>query len=203
VVKMLVIVVAMFGICWLPLHAFILVLDFFPSVGETVSGSTLTSLFISCHWLAMSNSFANPIIYGFTNESFRADLVTLFYMWFPCCVCLTKMMPRYSSGSTYETVVFRRQSLYKQGAKFNGTYQTRTVRAQRTNEYFPNRSRTRFEYVDFPCANGKAVVNGKVDRVKNGCGQRVIMSLEKDYVRLKPVDKNSISANSEPSVEES
>lgn len=71
VVKMLVIVVAMFGICWLPLHLFTLILDFYPNILKTVSMETLTRLFISSHWLAMSNSFANPIIYGFTNESFR------------------------------------------------------------------------------------------------------------------------------------
>ncbi|KAL5019154.1 hypothetical protein ScPMuIL_004876 [Solemya velum] len=65
----------------------------------------------------MSNSFANPIIYSFTNESFRADLVTLFYMWFPCCVFLTKMIPRSPSSSTYESVVFRRNNCIRQGTK--------------------------------------------------------------------------------------
>jgi hypothetical protein len=73
---MLIIVVAMFGICWFPLHLFILLLDFRPELFKTVSMETLTTLFIIFHWLAMSNSFANPIIYGFTNESFR---VRFFY----------------------------------------------------------------------------------------------------------------------------
>ena len=78
---MLVIVVAMFGICWLPLHLFTLVLDFYPEVMHTVDIQILTSLFICCHWLAMSNSFANPIIYGFTNESFRVRLLFLYMAW--------------------------------------------------------------------------------------------------------------------------
>ena len=72
---MLIIVVAMFGICWFPLHLFILLLDFRPELFSTVSMETLTTLFIIFHWLAMSNSFANPIIYGFTNESFRVRYI--------------------------------------------------------------------------------------------------------------------------------
>lgn len=73
---MLVIVVVMFGICWLPLHAFSLVMDAHPEILANANGDQnqlrlLTGLYLSAHWLAMSNSFANPIIYGFTNESFR------------------------------------------------------------------------------------------------------------------------------------
>lgn len=86
VVKMLIIVVAMFGICWCPLHLFMLLLDFHPEIYQHVSMETLTTLFISFHWLAMSNSFANPIIYGFTNESFR---VRSFYIYVLTCTFIT------------------------------------------------------------------------------------------------------------------
>lgn len=74
--KMLVIVVAVFGLCWLPIHAFNLVLDYYPEVinYETEHDArVMLAIFLSVHWLAMSNSFANPIIYGFTNESFRVS----------------------------------------------------------------------------------------------------------------------------------
>lgn len=70
VVKMLVIVVVMFGICWLPLHLFNLMGDF-TEVFKDVPHQQKLALFLGAHWLAMSNSFANPIIYGFTNETFR------------------------------------------------------------------------------------------------------------------------------------
>ncbi|XP_060583527.1 substance-K receptor-like isoform X4 [Ruditapes philippinarum] len=185
VVKMLIIVVAMFGICWFPLHLFILLLDFRPELFKTVSMETLTTLFIIFHWLAMSNSFANPIIYGFTNESFRADLVTLFYMWFPCCVCLTRMLPRHSSGSTYETVVFRRQSLYKQSAKINGTFQTRTVHSQRGAKPYLNGNRSRLDYENL------GELSKERRKLTNGCGQRVILAMDRDYIKLEPVNRSS------------
>lgn len=207
VVKMLVIVVAMFGVCWLPLHMFTLILDFYPAVMHTVDYHVLTSLFICCHWLAMSNSFANPIIYGFTNESFRADLLTLFYMWFPCCVCLTKILPRHSSGSTYETVVFRRQSLYKQACVQGGSYKTRTIRTPRENKPYLNGHRNKYEYEDMCERNNsdksrnKKVANGRLinNHVSNLRG-------DLEYVRLKRLSRdvdNSISEDSGHSVNES
>ncbi|XP_067672121.1 prolactin-releasing peptide receptor-like [Haliotis asinina] len=113
VVKMLVIVVCIFGLCWLPLHTFIIVIDFNPHLLEYKSEQQevlFTAIYYFAHWLAMSNSFANPIIYGFTNDSFRSDLAGLFYLWFPFCSCLKKMVVRKLSMSTYETGVPRRQS---------------------------------------------------------------------------------------------
>ncbi|KAJ8318278.1 hypothetical protein KUTeg_003369 [Tegillarca granosa] len=114
IVKMLVIVVTVFGLCWLPIHVFTLVIDYNPHLLQydtQYDAMFFMALFLSVHWLAMSNSFANPIIYGFTNESFRTDLATLFYMWFPCCGCLKNAIPRsYSSSNTHESVVLRRQS---------------------------------------------------------------------------------------------
>ena len=71
---MLVVVVTVFAICWLPLHAFILVTDFKPelTVYETVAQKHFFVLVYSAvHWLAMSNSCVNPIIYGFMHDSFR------------------------------------------------------------------------------------------------------------------------------------
>lgn len=72
VIKTLVIVVTIFVLCWLPLHVFFLILDFHPT-SQSILGPKVTSIYLGVHWLAMSNSFANPIIYGFTNESFRVS----------------------------------------------------------------------------------------------------------------------------------
>ncbi|XP_064633972.1 RYamide receptor-like isoform X2 [Lineus longissimus] len=79
VIKMLVVVVVLFGICWLPLHLFMILLDFVfdPSYAKQ-QGEILQPLYFAFHWLAMSNSFVNPIIYGFMNDSFRDDIVDLF-----------------------------------------------------------------------------------------------------------------------------
>lgn len=74
VVKMLILVVTMFGICWLPLHIFNLVVDFNPDLLKKEK-ETLLAVYLPSHWLAMANSFANPIIYGFTNDSFRVSII--------------------------------------------------------------------------------------------------------------------------------
>lgn len=73
---MLVTVVAMFGLCWLPIHVFTMATDFFPEIlnySSPQEEKLFIGIFLSAHWLAMSNSFANPIIYGFTNDNFRVS----------------------------------------------------------------------------------------------------------------------------------
>ena len=73
---MLAVVVLLFGLCWLPLHVFILLIDFHP---ELIIYTTpeqekfFIAIYYCVHWLAMSNSFVNPIVYGFLNESFRVS----------------------------------------------------------------------------------------------------------------------------------
>ncbi|ESO05422.1 hypothetical protein HELRODRAFT_111311 [Helobdella robusta] len=76
VIKMLVLVVTFFGVCWLPLHLFFFVLNFYRDMDVvwTPPEKMVYIAFYCCaHWLAMSNSFVNPIIYGFFNESFRVS----------------------------------------------------------------------------------------------------------------------------------
>ncbi|XP_078660127.1 RYamide receptor-like [Branchiostoma floridae x Branchiostoma belcheri] len=69
-VKMIIILVGLFAVCWLPIHIFSIVLDFYPDVILS-SRQTVMVFFFCSHWLAMSHSFVNPIIYGFLNDSFR------------------------------------------------------------------------------------------------------------------------------------
>jgi len=37
----------------------------------------LINIYMTVHWLAMSNSFVNPLIYGFLNNEFRVGLLYL------------------------------------------------------------------------------------------------------------------------------
>ena len=69
---MLLCVVALFGLCWLPLHIFFVVVEFCqtPSA-EQERRLVLAHLVVV--WLAMANSCVNPIIYGFLNESFQVS----------------------------------------------------------------------------------------------------------------------------------
>ncbi|CAI9718602.1 substance-K receptor-like [Octopus vulgaris] len=138
VIKTLVIVVTIFVLCWLPLHVFFLVLDFQPALAN-MSNQTLTSIYLGVHWLAMSNSFANPIIYGFTNESFRADLVNLCVKIFPCCICLKRLMRRRISMSTYDTGVFRRQSAIHYKARTRTAFTNTTPNGNMRTAFQPHK----------------------------------------------------------------
>ncbi|XP_061420810.1 neuropeptide Y receptor type 5-like [Lethenteron reissneri] len=73
VIKMLSIIVLMFAVCWLPLNVFQALLEFGPSLLPHHPGSA-TALYFCSHFLAMSHSVWNPLVYGFYNDSFRADL---------------------------------------------------------------------------------------------------------------------------------
>ncbi|XP_063443907.1 prolactin-releasing peptide receptor-like [Mytilus trossulus] len=113
VVKMLVIVVAIFGLCWLPLHGLNMARDTNPEIMKFQSQKeyyVFLGLYLTAHWLAMSNSFANPIIYGFTNESFRADLIVMLHNWLPCCACLRELMMRSYSLSTYDSMMYTKRN---------------------------------------------------------------------------------------------
>ncbi|KAK2159112.1 hypothetical protein LSH36_158g01007 [Paralvinella palmiformis] len=103
---MLAIVVLLFGVCWLPLHVFILIIDFNPHLLATPGGERFFLILYYCvHWLAMSNSFANPIIYGFLNDSFRGDLKRLLRLWCPCCRELSCLKQDFlSRDSTYRNI---------------------------------------------------------------------------------------------------
>ncbi len=87
VTKMLVTLVVVFALCWLPLHLFTLILDLAPHLLDGIKTQSDERLFLgiyySCHWLAMANSFANPIIYCFLNDSFRVSVSASVILKFP------------------------------------------------------------------------------------------------------------------------
>ncbi|XP_076754216.1 RYamide receptor [Xylocopa sonorina] len=70
VIKMLIIVVALFAICWLPLQTYNVFQYFHPEINEY---EYIHYIWFSCDWLAMSNSCYNPFIYGIYNEKFRRE----------------------------------------------------------------------------------------------------------------------------------
>lgn len=70
VIKMLVIVVGLFVLCWLPLQTYNVLQDIFPSINQF---RYINIVFFCCDWLAMSNSCYNPFIYGIYNEKFKRE----------------------------------------------------------------------------------------------------------------------------------
>ena len=88
---MLIVVVAMFGICWMPLHILNVILNFRPELSSRAD-DTIAAIYISAHWLAMANSFANPIIYSFTNSIFRVIFLGHVSYYIFCVKWLTSLV---------------------------------------------------------------------------------------------------------------
>nr|AKQ63042.1 orphan G-protein coupled receptor 40 [Platynereis dumerilii] len=70
-IKMLIIVVVIFCICWLPLNLYHLLTDFHPDTARFHHNS---SVYLACHWLAMSSVCYNPFIYCWLNHSYRSQI---------------------------------------------------------------------------------------------------------------------------------
>ncbi|KAM9841617.1 tachykinin receptor 1b [Aulostomus maculatus] len=78
VVKMMMVVVATFAVCWLPYHVYFLLHQFFPELFEQ---RYIQQVYLAVMWLAMSSTMYNPIIYYCLNSRFRAG----FQQVFCCC----------------------------------------------------------------------------------------------------------------------
>ncbi|XP_034829950.1 tachykinin-like peptides receptor 99D isoform X1 [Maniola hyperantus] len=78
VVKMMIVVVSIFAVCWLPFHVYFVVTSYYPSV---VNYPYIQEIYLAIYWLAMSNSMYNPIIYCWMNSKFRRG----FKQFFWCC----------------------------------------------------------------------------------------------------------------------
>ncbi|XP_062340109.1 substance-P receptor-like [Osmerus eperlanus] len=81
VVKMMIVVVCTFAVCWLPFHVYFLVHQFFPEMFEE---RYIQQVYLAIMWLAMSSTMYNPIIYCCLNDRFRAG----FQQMFCCCPCV-------------------------------------------------------------------------------------------------------------------
>ncbi|XP_022705660.1 tachykinin-like peptides receptor 86C [Varroa jacobsoni] len=78
VVRMLVVVVMIFGVCWLPYHLYFIYTYLDPDVTYTTWAQPL---YLVIYWLAMSNCMYNPFIYYWMNSRFRG------YFRYVLCYC--------------------------------------------------------------------------------------------------------------------
>ncbi|XP_043846164.1 neuropeptide Y receptor type 4-2 [Dromiciops gliroides] len=67
--------VAAFAICWLPLHVFNGLEDWYHEAIPICYGNLI---FLVCHLVAMASTCINPIIYGFLNSNFKKEMKSLF-----------------------------------------------------------------------------------------------------------------------------
>ncbi|KAM6943727.1 tachykinin receptor 1a [Lycodopsis pacificus] len=87
VVKMMIVVVCTFAICWLPYHVFFLLHHVFPAIFEkTWQERFIQQVYLAIMWLAMSSTMYNPIIYCCLNDRFRAG----FKQAFRFCPCVPR-----------------------------------------------------------------------------------------------------------------
>ncbi|KAF6333134.1 G protein-coupled receptor 83 [Rhinolophus ferrumequinum] len=69
-IKMLMLVVVLFALCWFPLNCYVLLLS-----NKVIR--TNNALYFAFHWFAMSSTCYNPFIYCWLNENFRVELKAL------------------------------------------------------------------------------------------------------------------------------
>lgn len=78
-IKMLILVVIVFSICWLPLNLYNLYLDF------DLTSIYSKEIFILCHWIGVSSGCYNPFIYFWLNKQYNARAKSILKMCFKCC----------------------------------------------------------------------------------------------------------------------
>ncbi|XP_036811378.1 neuromedin-K receptor-like [Oncorhynchus mykiss] len=79
VVKMMIIVVVTFTLCWLPYHVYFIATGLNKAL---MRWKSIQQVYLSVLWLAMSSTMYNPIIYCCLNSRFRAGFKRVFY-WCP------------------------------------------------------------------------------------------------------------------------
>ncbi|XP_001368100.3 neuromedin-K receptor [Monodelphis domestica] len=79
VVKMMIIVVVTFAICWLPYHIYFIITGIYQHLNRW---KYIQQVYLASFWLAMSSTMYNPIIYCCLNKRFRAGFKRAF-RWCP------------------------------------------------------------------------------------------------------------------------
>ncbi|KFD63035.1 hypothetical protein M514_11726 [Trichuris suis] len=90
--KMLILMVTIFGLCWLPFNMLNLWRDLSP--GAIDAKSYFVFLFLMSHLIAMSASGWNPVLYAWMNENFSRE-----YRYTFSCLCRGKRRSRSSHPS--------------------------------------------------------------------------------------------------------
>ncbi|XP_017129610.1 RYamide receptor [Drosophila elegans] len=122
VIKMLIIVVIIFGLCWLPLQLYNILYVTIPEINDY---HFISIVWFCCDWLAMSNSCYNPFIYGIYNEKFKRE----FNKRFAACFCKFQ-----TSLDAHE----RTFSMHTRASSLRSTYANSSMRI-RSNLFGPGR----------------------------------------------------------------
>uniref|UniRef100_A0A915HFA1 G-protein coupled receptors family 1 profile domain-containing protein n=1 Tax=Romanomermis culicivorax TaxID=13658 RepID=A0A915HFA1_ROMCU len=130
VIKMLLIVVAVFTFCWLPYEIYLVLNEVRPNVNDYYY---INVIFFCCHWLAMSNSCLNPIIYGVYNEKFQRE-----YRRIICRICCGRNRPRTKISAvpkSYEETIAMGQNIVHDEDGVEKTYKFNNGYSRRLKKY--------------------------------------------------------------------
>ncbi|NXW60066.1 PRLHR protein, partial [Eurystomus gularis] len=86
---LIVLVLAAFGICWLPIHVFNVIRDIDINL---IDKHYFLLIQLLCHWFAMSSSCCNPFLYVWLHDCFRGELHKMFS-------CKRKILPAKTCGA--------------------------------------------------------------------------------------------------------
>ncbi|KAG8320084.1 hypothetical protein J6590_076935 [Homalodisca vitripennis] len=67
VVRMFIVIVTIFGVCWLPYHCYFLYAHYHRDIGYS---KYVQHIYLTFYWLAMSNAMVNPLIYYWMNARY-------------------------------------------------------------------------------------------------------------------------------------
>ncbi|XP_055681896.1 tachykinin-like peptides receptor 86C [Lutzomyia longipalpis] len=90
VVRMFIIIVTIFAICWLPYHLFFV---YAYHNNQVTSTSYVQQMYLAFYWLAMSNAMVNPLIYYWMNGRFRV------YFQEIICYCCLRVWKAHNKGA--------------------------------------------------------------------------------------------------------
>nr|CAD27763.1 putative tachykinin receptor [Anopheles gambiae] len=123
VVKMMMIVVIIFAVCWLPFQIYFILTSYYP---ELTKKPYIQEVYLAIYWLAMSNSMYNPIIYCWMNLRFRRG----FQQFFRCCP-FVRVTP--DSASSHRRTGTERSFLYNGSQSPTGQRKWQTGPMRRVN----------------------------------------------------------------------
>ena len=72
-----------FVFCWLPLNAFNIVADFYPTVRDDSNQQNMLIVYTVCHICGMLSTCINPLLYGWFNQNLRREMNGLVFNVFP------------------------------------------------------------------------------------------------------------------------
>ncbi|XP_030576063.1 substance-K receptor [Archocentrus centrarchus] len=123
VVKMMVVVVVTFALCWLPYHIYFILGSFNRDIYKQ---HYIQQVYLAIFWLAMSSTMYNPIIYCCLNQRFRAGFRRAF-AWCPFIKVSEEDKMELQHTHTFRVTMTRIHHNDTSSIRINNTYTSNTL----------------------------------------------------------------------------